>query len=225
MTTQDDPSASKGQSLIAAYRAARLTQRPALRTALRAPYVQMRQTRRARLYGTAGEAAPAIVNPVETEIVVPPAPAPEGGSSVFAELVSQAAAQTMPELAPPARITAPESVSTELADDAPAAPTAAPVSSVTSDLHAHTTKAEATALPIDPPLAEIGFGPGMLIRLGQLGLNTIGDLAQTDAMELRASLGAISRLLDVETWISHARQAVASQPGSPPSDAPRVSAQ
>jgi predicted flap endonuclease-1-like 5' DNA nuclease len=58
----------------------------------------------------------------------------------------------------------------------------------------------------DPPLAEIGFGPGMLIRLSQLGLHTTGDLAQADAGELRAALGDISRLVDVETWISNARQ-------------------
>jgi hypothetical protein len=58
----------------------------------------------------------------------------------------------------------------------------------------------------DPPLAEIGFGPGMLIRLSQLGLHTTTDLARADAGQLRVALGDISRLVDVETWISHARQ-------------------
>ena len=58
----------------------------------------------------------------------------------------------------------------------------------------------------DPPLAEIGFGPGMLIRLSQLGLYTTGDLAQADAAHLRVALGDISRLVDVEAWIASAQQ-------------------
>ena len=61
-------------------------------------------------------------------------------------------------------------------------------------------------LPRDPPLAEIGFGPGMLIRLSHLGLRSIGDLARADAGQLRNALGDISRLVDVEAWINNARQ-------------------
>jgi hypothetical protein len=59
---------------------------------------------------------------------------------------------------------------------------------------------------VDRPLAESGFGPGMLIRLGQLGLHTAGDLAQADVAQLRAALGDISRLVDVEGWIQNARR-------------------
>lgn len=63
--------------------------------------------------------------------------------------------------------------------------------------------------PAPPPsLAEIGFGPGMRIRLGQLGLHSVTDLAEADAARLRAALGDISRLIDVEAWISHARDMV-----------------
>lgn len=58
----------------------------------------------------------------------------------------------------------------------------------------------------DPPLAEIGVGPGMLMRLGQLGVHTTRDLAATEPAALRAALGEISRLLDVESWIATARQ-------------------
>jgi hypothetical protein len=61
-------------------------------------------------------------------------------------------------------------------------------------------------LPPDPPLAEIGFGPGMLIRLSHLGVHTVGDLARADPAGLRQALGDISRLVDVETWINNARQ-------------------
>jgi len=63
-------------------------------------------------------------------------------------------------------------------------------------------------LAYDPPLAEIGFGPGMLIRLSQLGLHTTADLAQADAVQLRSALGDISRLVDVDAWIKSARQAI-----------------
>lgn len=63
----------------------------------------------------------------------------------------------------------------------------------------------------DPPLAEMGFGPSMLIRLGQIGLRTVGDLARTDATRLRAELGEISRLVDVDGWILRARQVVGSK--------------
>jgi hypothetical protein len=62
-------------------------------------------------------------------------------------------------------------------------------------------------LAYDPPLAEIGFGPGMLIRLSQLGLYTTADLAQADAVQLRSALGDISRLVDVDAWIKSAQQA------------------
>jgi hypothetical protein len=58
-------------------------------------------------------------------------------------------------------------------------------------------------------LAEIGIGPGMLMRLGQLGLHGIGDLAAIDPATLRTGLGEISRLLDVESWIEAARQKLA----------------
>ncbi|HYZ21248.1 MAG TPA: hypothetical protein VE690_03730 [Rhodopila sp.] len=65
------------------------------------------------------------------------------------------------------------------------------------------------AASADLPLAAVGFGPGMLLRLGQLGLHTTGDLARADAELLRAELGGISRLVDVEAWIAQARQSLA----------------
>lgn len=68
----------------------------------------------------------------------------------------------------------------------------------------------------DPPLAEIGFGPGMLIRLSQLGMYTTSDLANADPAELRSALGEISRLVDVDAWIRSARdttRSVSREPG------------
>jgi predicted flap endonuclease-1-like 5' DNA nuclease len=66
---------------------------------------------------------------------------------------------------------------------------------------------EAVSAPHDPPLAVIGFGPGMLIRLSQLGVHTMADLATANPAQLRTGLGDISRLVDVDTWIRNARQA------------------
>lgn len=58
----------------------------------------------------------------------------------------------------------------------------------------------------DPPLQQIGFGPGMVIRLGQIGLHTASDLARADANRIRSDLGEISRLVDVDAWIRRAQQ-------------------
>lgn len=63
----------------------------------------------------------------------------------------------------------------------------------------------------DAPLAAIGFGPGMQIRLSQIGVRTAADLAEANAADLRTALGDISRLVDVEAWIASARQAVCFQ--------------
>jgi predicted flap endonuclease-1-like 5' DNA nuclease len=49
------------------------------------------------------------------------------------------------------------------------------------------------------------IGPGMRVRLRQLGVATDRDLAAADASALRQALGEISRLLDVEAWIEQAR--------------------
>jgi predicted RecB family nuclease len=46
----------------------------------------------------------------------------------------------------------------------------------------------------------------MVLRLNQAGITTLEALAETDAAALRESLGSISRLLNVETWIAFARQ-------------------
>jgi hypothetical protein len=74
---------------------------------------------------------------------------------------------------------------------------------------------EAVGLSVVPDAAEapalpklvVGFGPGMLLRLRQLGYRTPNDLADADPDALRAALGEISRLLDVEAWIESARAA------------------
>jgi nucleotidyltransferase/DNA polymerase involved in DNA repair len=49
----------------------------------------------------------------------------------------------------------------------------------------------------------------MCIRLEQLGYRSVEDLARADPDALRAALGQISRILDVEGWIERARQNLA----------------
>ncbi|HQT76124.1 MAG TPA: hypothetical protein PLD10_03645 [Rhodopila sp.] len=175
----------KGLRMIAAYRAERLKQRPVLRTALHASHVARRAARSNEVPAEHDAAGP---QPVDTHTVQTMAETPTAGS-VFASLVNRAAVEpTVPDhlaQAGPA-IDGPE----ELEKAAPAA----------------TDAAVTRTAAYDPPLAEIGFGPGMLIRLSQLGLHTTADLARADAQQLRAELGEISRLVDVEAWICHARQ-------------------
>lgn len=64
---------------------------------------------------------------------------------------------------------------------------------------------------VDAPLSALGFGPSMLIRLRQLGVESTAALARADAETLRAELGEISRLVNVEAWILRARQAAGLQ--------------
>jgi hypothetical protein len=58
-------------------------------------------------------------------------------------------------------------------------------------------------------LAEIGLGPCMLLRLNQIGVRSIYDIAQAEPGDLRAALGSSSRLLNVEAWINTARHLTA----------------
>jgi len=181
-------------AMIAAYRAERLTQRPVLRTTLRDSHVARRAARM-------GDQAPAEPGqPAIADAAVPAAPAADpttpGQASIFAGLVSTAVAEQE----------ASRLQDTEATDDVPsAAPIAAEPEPVADEPETQPPAAP-EAPPYDPPLAEIGFGPGMLIRLSQLGLHTTRDLAQANAGQLRSELGEISRLVDVDAWIKSARQ-------------------
>lgn len=65
--------------------------------------------------------------------------------------------------------------------------------------------------PPSLPLARLGFGDGMLARLNQLGIHDTADLAATAPASLREALGEISRLVDVDAWVAHARASLAGQ--------------
>lgn len=202
MNEPSETPTSKGMAMIASYRAARLSQRSAFRSSLHQTHVARRMAR-VQEKGRPEPAAPVVIE--EPAITAPDpvvADVKEAGS-VFANLVSSAVAERNAE---PAPVEAePEPVGPE--------PIAEPVAEAAAQEEPEPA-AEPAKQPhtdaYDPPLAEIGFGPGMLIRLSQLGLNTTAELAQADAGELRAALGEISRLVDVEAWIANARHKAAS---------------
>ncbi|MFC7611476.1 hypothetical protein [Teichococcus aestuarii] len=52
----------------------------------------------------------------------------------------------------------------------------------------------------------LGLGPGMRMRLQQLGYSTIDDLAHAEPAHLREALGEISQLIDIDAWIASARR-------------------
>jgi predicted flap endonuclease-1-like 5' DNA nuclease len=129
--------------------------------------------------------------------------------SVFANLVSIELAERQADASEPPTPPAPtrsEPTPSEPSPPPPASPdlAASPEPAASPESEAAPS---AEPQPNDPPLAEIGFGPGMLIRLSQLGVHTTADLAAANPGHLRTALGDISRLIDVEAWISNARQA------------------
>jgi predicted flap endonuclease-1-like 5' DNA nuclease len=58
---------------------------------------------------------------------------------------------------------------------------------------------------IEPLTAIPALGPGMIWRLSQVGVQTLGDLAVIEADDLRTRLGAVAKLVRVENWIDQAR--------------------
>ncbi len=145
------------------------------------------------------------------------------GQSIFGDLVSGADAKRRQGASPCAEQRllngrALQTAGSQADVSAMPVPAAQELPMVQAPDHAAGRDEERTAsgsAPHDPALAEIGIGPGMLMRLGQLGLKTRGDLARANAEQLRASLGDISRLIDVETWIASARR---SADAPPPAD-------
>ena len=180
MTATPDAPLSKGMMMITVYREARLRQRAVLQTSLQETHVTY------KVGGSQGQTAgePA-------QVVVKEAAPALGAGLVIASLVSLVDSDRRSEWTGTPMPAFAQDVPADVAamrpsDDAAAAVSMEPVRH-------------------DPPLAEIGFGPGMLIRLSQLGLRTTGDLADADANDLRTALGDISRLVDVEAWIASAR--------------------
>lgn len=180
------PVRNAGQSLVAKFRAARLQQRSSVHSELRADREALRQERLTRLgKAPAPESALATVEvaPAASGSVgqkVEQAEAPVTGSSMFAQFIG--------------------GVQAEVAAVAPAPAHAAGEAS---------TPSVSVSSAAAPPLSSIGFGPGMVIRFRQLGIETAADLATADAAGLRTALGDITRLINVDIWIASAQKACA----------------
>jgi hypothetical protein len=191
MNPSPEPGLSKGVMMIAAYRAARLGQRPRLPTSLpqfRTPVPEGQVPEDPR------PAEPGQPSPTTPATGL--APEMKDTPSIFANLVNSGVAEISTGIVT-------KRADLEAADDHPPSTAEA---QLPTDYPEPAVPEAADVVLHDPPLAEIGFGPGMLIRLSQLGLHTMSDLARSDATQLRAALGDISRLLDVEAWIGSARR-------------------
>lgn len=209
---------NRGQSLVAAFRAARITQRPALKTELRESRAALRQQRLDRLAQHTPAAAasrPFFQDPPPKEAALvraESADAPPADTSIFAGFVGSSGPATPPsepDLRPgvestpaPGQASIPDAVEAGVAPAVTTAAVAAPVEAAAVEASA----AEA-APPRHMPLSVIGFGPGMMIRLSHLGIDTVADLAVADPIWLRSALGEISRLINIEVWIETARNA------------------
>jgi hypothetical protein len=195
--------------MIAAYRRERLRQRPILRSSLR----ESHEARRLEREGAARPEPPAAVREptLPPEEIHPAAAQPLPSGSVFASF-SNIAAEEMALEAAAGIDEAPAPADPPAADEPGATPVAASQEEPAAEAAAPAAPAEPDTPEFDPPLAEIGFGPGMLIRMSQIGVRTTRQLATSDVGELRAALGDISRLVDVEAWIGSARRRLEQKP-------------
>lgn len=125
----------------------------------------------------------------------------EAAPSVFSTLLDEMQAPAPSDLpsemgldAPPHAQTEPEPGPEPEPTPKPSSPAVSPISETPGPA------AEAVSRPV------LGLGPGMRMRLQQLGYSTIDDLAHADPAHLREALGEISRLIDIDAWIASARR-------------------
>jgi len=88
----------------------------------------------------------------------------------------------------------------------PIEPPPAPAPSIEPPPAAAAPPAAPSVPPDEPIIAELG--PGMRLRLRQIGYDSELAMANADPLTLRQSLGEISRLLNVEAWIEAARRRI-----------------
>jgi hypothetical protein len=211
MSVRSEPPASKGMMLVAAYRAERLRQRPILRSSLRESHEARRLERESAARAELVDATNDVSRPsedIETE-----AAQPIVSGSVFASYLTVAEASAVEPVTPdqPMAEASDAAFAADLLDNC-ADSRVADVPPEMAPPHVLAEKPECPAF--DPPLAEIGFGPGMLIRLSQIGVRTTRELASAELGELRTALGDVSRLVDVEAWISSAKRRLEDGQGS-----------
>ncbi len=225
MNSRLETPVSKGLMLIAAYRAERLNQRPFLKKVRQQKHIALREEKDSTVRReTVGESLIAECNTVRSKIDVAEAIdsklAPFG--SIFAGYIADyGEGVTLPSsvdltrqavnFLPEEGVPTPDKK--ELGIKAPYNPTPEDQGQCNTDSASAISPnpslpspTDTLCPPFDPPLAEIGFGPGMLIRLSQIGMHTTSDLASSNVGELRAALGDISRLVDVAAWIDSAKK-------------------
>ena len=178
------PARNKGQQLIESFRLARLAARPALRTELQGCRTALKQQ---RLQRNGQGSAPAIT-PHDAGAAVPGAP--ESVSETAAE--SDAGASVFAAFCVSAEMPAPEESQAVDPDTVPDERPETPAPTVPRAVVS---------------LAAIGFGPGMVIRMSQLGIETADDLAAADATWLQSALGDLSELVHADRWIASAKAA------------------
>ncbi len=52
----------------------------------------------------------------------------------------------------------------------------------------------------------LGFGPGITLRLQQLGFQSIDELVKADPQQLKEALGDLGQLIDINAWVDSARR-------------------
>ncbi|MFB9971703.1 hypothetical protein ACFFMP_17640 [Pseudoroseomonas cervicalis] len=104
------------------------------------------------------------------------------------------AAEAEPILEEPLRE---EAIPEKTLRDAPAQPAEGPPA---------TPPPEAAAAPEPHRGPMLGFGPGITLRLQQLGFQSIDELAHADPQQLKEALGDIAQLIDIHAWVESARR-------------------
>jgi predicted flap endonuclease-1-like 5' DNA nuclease len=185
MPDTDTPNPPRhGKSMITAFRAERLANRPTLRAERIAARQSLRAARLGRLQPVAAEAA--VEPPPKPDAPAPePAISPVSMFAQFVETERQALAPVPDEEQEPAAIGV---AGAEPASEAAPAP-----------VPGAQTESSCTGL------TALGFGPGMTARLHHLGIVSVTDLAGADARDLRNALGDVSDLVNVDFWIDQAR--------------------
>lgn len=182
---------SQGMTMIAAYRAQRLSQRPVLRSNLHQSHLALRQSRDGLPRQFSPQSDISCIAHPDTAPKIDPHPEKINGS-IFANLINTSE-QRQDSLGVPFSQTQ-HCNSTMAIPDEQTGLTSAPEPN------------ETAPTAYDPPLAEIGFGPGMVIRLSQVGVQTLDDLARCNVPHLHEALGDVSHLVDIKNWIDSARQ-------------------
>lgn len=217
-----------GVAAIQANRAARRQMRAGLREKLRQERARLRRPPPAAPPEEA-VAVQASAQPLPEAAPLPDGPAPEEAhapaeveGTIFGQLITDAAP---PEAEPAPQGSEPEPTVEAAADDLPpdreeevGAPTLASMMApdATPDLPSIEEAPPAQAVAEDvveearpathPPLPLPGMGPGMVLRLRHLGIESTAQMAEADPAALRRALGPISRLVNVEGWIAAARE-------------------